>query len=129
MNIFAITGAAIAAASISIIIRRYNKEYGLYISLAVSVLIFAAVLGSLSPVISLIKSLSEAAGTSSIYIAILFKALAVCYITRLASDCCKDCGENAIASRIDFAGKIAILLISVPLFEAILEIVKELIDV
>lgn len=129
MNIFAIIGAAIAAAAISIIIRRYNKEYALYISLAVSLLIFTAVLSSISPVIDLINSLSEAVGTSDIYIAILLKALAVCYITRFASDCCKDSGENAIAARIDFAGRIAILLISVPLFEAILEIVKELIDV
>lgn len=127
MNIYAITGAAIAAAALSIIIRKYNSEYGLYISLAASVLIFGVVLNSISPILNLIESLNDVTGVNSVYIGILFKALAVCYITRLASDCCKDSGETAIATRIDFAGKIAILLISVPLFEAILEIVKELI--
>lgn len=127
MNVFAIIGVAVAAAALSVILRQYNKEYGLYISLAASVLIFAAVLSSFSPVVELIKSLSEAAGTDREYIAVLLKALAVCYITQLASDCCKDCGETAVASKIDFAGKIAILLIAVPLFEAILGIVKELI--
>lgn len=128
MNILALTGAALAAAAISVILRRYNNEYGMYISIAVSVLIFAVILGALSPIFSLIEKLSEAAGTSSEYIAVLMKALAVCYITGLASDCCKDSGETAIAARIDFAGRIALLLISVPLFEAILEIVKELIN-
>ncbi len=127
MNVFVIIGVAVAAAALSVILRQYNKEYGLYISLAASVLIFAAVLSSFSPIVELIKDLSEAAGTDREYIAVLLKALAVCYITQLASDCCKDCGETAVASKIDFAGKIAILLIAVPLFEAILGIVKELI--
>lgn len=126
MNIFAIAGAAVAAAAVSSVLRQYNKEYGLYISLAVSVLIFGAVLSAFSPVLGLINMLSEASGADSVYITALMKALAVCYITQLASDCCRDSGETAIAAKIDFAGKIAVLLISVPLFEAILGIVKEL---
>ena len=128
MNIFAVIGAGIAAAAISVILRQYNKEYGLYIGLAASVIVFLHVLGCMSPVFSLIKNLVEISGTGSEYIGILIKSLAICYITQLASDCCKDCGETAIASRIDFAGKIALLLVSVPLFEAILGIVKDLIS-
>lgn len=127
MNIYAIIGAGIAAAAISVILRQYNKEYGLYISLAVSVIVFSVVLGAFQPILGLIEKLSELSGTSSEYIAILLKALSVCYMTQLASDCCRDCGETAIASKLDFAGKIALLLISVPLFEGILDIVKELI--
>lgn len=128
MNIFAIIGAGIAAAAISVVLRQYNKEYGLYIGLAVSVIIFLYILGCMNPVFSLVDNLIEISGTSGEYIGILIKSLAVCYITQLASDCCRDCGETAIASRIDFAGKIALLLIAVPLFEAILGIVKELIS-
>ncbi len=127
MNIYAIIGAGIAAAAVSVVLRQYNKEYGLYISLAVSVIIFAAVLAAIQPVFELMDKLTEISGVCDEYIGILIKALAVCYITQLASDCCRDCGENAIASRIDFAGKIALLLISVPLFEAMLTIVKDLI--
>lgn len=129
MNILALTGAALAAAAVSVILRQYSREYGMYISIAVSVIVFAVVLSVVTPATELIKELSAAAGTDRKYISVLLKALAVCYITRLASDCCKDSGETAIASRVDFAGKIALLLISVPLFEAILGIVKELINV
>lgn len=127
MNIFAVTGLGLAAAALSVILRQYNKEYGLYISLAASVIIFASVLGAFSPITGFIKKLSETMGDTGAYIPILIKALSVCYITQLASDCCKDSGETAISSKIDFAGKIAVLLISLPLFEAILDIVKELI--
>lgn len=127
MNIYSVIGAGIAAAAVSVVLRQYNKEYGLYISLAASVIIFSVVLSSFEPVLDFIENLSETAGISIEYIWILIKALTICYMTQLASDCCRDCGENAIASRIDFAGKIALLLISVPLLDAMLSIVKDLI--
>lgn len=127
MNIFSIIGIGIAAAAIATVLRQYNKEYGLYISLAASIIILSTVLNSLSPIFDLVDELAVISSTDSEYISILVKALAICYITQLASDSCKDCGESAIASRIDFAGKILLLLITIPLFEALLGIVKELI--
>lgn len=127
MNVIALTGAGIAAAVLSAVLRQYNREYGLYISLAACALILGAVLSAVSPLLSLIESLREAAGIDSAYISVLLKALAVCYMTQLASDCCRDGGEAAIASKIDFAGRIAVLLISVPLFERLLGLIKDLI--
>lgn len=57
----------------------------------------------------------------------LLKALAICYITQLACDCCKDAGECAIAGKLQIAGKIAILIIALPMFESLAEIVTGLI--
>lgn len=127
MNVFAIVGAGIAAAALSAVLRQYNKEFGLYISLGASAVILIAVLCAVNPLLELVGELNEAAGTDTTYLAILLKAVAVCYVTQLASDCCKDSGEAAIASRIDFAGRIAVLLISVPLFESMLSLIKDLI--
>ncbi len=128
MNIFSIIGVGIAAAAIATVLRQYNKEYGLYISLAASVVVLGIILKSLNPIFALIEELIRTSETNSEYVGILIKSLAICYITSLASDSCRDCGESAIASRIDFAGKIALLLITIPLFEAILGIVKDLIS-
>lgn len=48
------------------------------------------------------------------------------YAAMLASDYCKDCGENALASQVTLAGKLAMLSVSLPLFKAFVEIVKAL---
>lgn len=127
MNVYAIVGAGVAAAALSAVLRQYNKEFGLYISLGASVVILIAVLLAINPLLELVNELNEAAGTDMAYLAIVLKAAAACYVTQLASDCCRDSGETAIASRIDFAGRIAVLLISVPLFESLLELIKDLI--
>lgn len=127
MNIFAIIGTGIIAAAIAAVLRKFGGESGLFVSLAASLLILFAVISSISPLTDLIGELAEASGTESAYIAILMKALAVCVITQLAAESCRDSGEGAIASKIEFAGKTAVLLVSVPLFSAIFGIVKELI--
>ncbi len=127
MNIFAIIGTGIIAAAISAVLKRLGGEFGLFVSLAASLLILVAVLSAITPLTELIGELAEAAGAESEYIAVLMKALAVCVITQLAAESCRDSGEGAIASKIEFAGKTAVLLISVPLFSAIFGIVKELI--
>ena len=61
------------------------------------------------------------------YLRIIFKSLGVTYLTQFASDYCKDCGENAISSQVLLAGRIAIVVISLPLFKAFAQIVKSLI--
>lgn len=129
MNIFSIIGIGLASAAIATVLRQYNKEYGLYISLGATVVIMSVILYSLEPVFSFINELTDVSDINTEYISVLIKSLAICYMTSIASDSCKDCGETAIASRIDFAGKIALLLITIPLFEAILDIIKELLNI
>ena len=127
MNITAIVGAGLTAAAAAALLRRFGGEFGLFISLAASIMIILAVVTSISPLIELVDELSEETGTASEYIMILMKALAVCIVTRLASECCRDSGEGAIAAKVEFAGKAAVLLIAVPLFRTILDIVRSLI--
>ena len=127
MNITAIVGAGLTAAAAAALLRRFGGEFGLFVSLAASIMIILAVVSSISPLIELVDELSEETGTGSEYIMILMKALAVCIVTRLASECCRDSGEGAIAAKVEFAGKAAVLLIAVPLFRTILDIVRSLI--
>ncbi|MBQ9383963.1 MAG: stage III sporulation protein AD [Ruminiclostridium sp.] len=127
MNIAAIVGAGAVAAALAAVLKRSGAEYGLFVSIAASLLILYAVLTSIYPVTELIGELAEAAGAESEYIGVLFKAMAVCFITQIAAESCRDSGEGAIASKIELAGKVAVLLISVPMIRGILGIVKELI--
>ena len=126
MNIAAIVGAGITAAAAAAILRRSGGEFGMLVSLAASAVILYAVVTAIYPLTELIHELADEAGTDAEYIAVLMKALAVCIITRLASECCRDSGEGAIAAKIELAGKTAVLLTSVPLFGSLLEIVKGL---
>lgn len=121
-----ITGFCIASAVICKITERESKEIKLLLVLAAVSIIFFKSIESIYGISSEIRSLFSQADIDDQYIKILFKGLGICCITQLATDFCKDCGENAIAGQAEFAGKIALLIISFPLFKALIGIVKTL---
>ena len=65
-------------------------------------------------------------GMQSEYLKIIFKSLGICFVTQLGCDCCRDSGENAMASQLELAGKAAILVTALPLFSAAAEMVRTL---
>ncbi len=103
-----------------------SKEYALYIKIAASIGIFAAAIVYVSPIAEMINSIFIKSGADGTYINILFKALGICYITQFAYDICKDSGENALASQLEIAGKISLIILALPLFEKLMDIVVTL---
>ncbi len=128
MNILSVVGLGLTGALLGIIIRQYKPEFSIYVSLTVGIIILGALIGLISPVLDTITELTDAVNLNDIYGSVLLKALAICYITQLASDCCSDAGEKAIASKLEMAGKIAIVVISLPLFQSLVNVVTGLIS-
>lgn len=118
----AIIGLGVVAVCLVVLLRQYKPEYALMISLICSVLIFSAVIARLLPALDEISGMLADADIDSSYIAILLKAMGLCFVTQIASDSCRDAGESAIASRIDLAGRIALVLVALPLFRDIITI-------
>ncbi len=127
MNIIVIASSALIAAVLSVVLKQYKPEYSMFISIAAGVLIFLVVLAVIDPILDFIGELTDKAGLDGIYGEVLIKSLAICYITQLACASCKDAGESAIAGKLQIAGKIAILLIALPMFRSLTEIVTGLI--
>ncbi|MDR0974599.1 MAG: hypothetical protein LBL80_02775 [Ruminococcus sp.] len=106
-----------------------QKDIAVYIKIAASALVLGGVILYVSPIADTINTIFDKAGASDTYINILFKALGICYITQFASDICKDSGEGALAVQIEIAGKITLLLLSLPLFEALTDLVTVLLGI
>ena len=119
MNIVGIAGITICAAAIAAMLRRYHQEYAVFISIAAGVVILLMILSNVSPAVHQISTLLSSAGLTSDYGVILFKTLGICFLAQFAADACRDAGESALASNVELAGKIAVVVLSLPLFEQI----------
>ena len=128
MNITALIGLGLVAAVLSIILRRQSREFGLYIPLITGIILLGAIIMAMRPALDTIRSLMDTLNMNNIYGQTLLKGLAVCYLTQLATDTCKDAGETAIASKLELSGKIAIVILSLPLFASLVEMVTRLIN-
>ena len=128
MSLFAIIGIGIIAALLSVVLKQHKPEFGTYIALITGTIILIAIIREVSPVLDTIKELIESVSIDATYGIALLKALGICYVVQLAGDTCRDSGETAIASKIEMAGKLAIVLVSLPLFQGVVEIVTSLIN-
>lgn len=121
-----ITGFCIASAIVCKLTEKENKEIKILLALGAACVIFLKTAQNMGGITSQIKNLFESADIDEQYIKVLFKGLGICCITQLAVDFCKDCGENSLATQAELAGKIALLITALPLFNALIDIVKSL---
>lgn len=127
MNIFSLIGIALIATFLSVILKKSNKEYAMVISIIAGIFIISKIFIYLISVLSSVKSILAVSNISKDYIVIIFKAIGICFLTQFSSNTCIDAGESALASKIEFAGKIAVIIIALPLIEDIIKIVNSLI--
>lgn len=128
MNIIAFVGTGIIGAVLSVVLRQYKPEFSIYITLITGMLMLGAAVTAVKPVIETVSGYLQIADPDTSYADVLIKSLAVCYITQMASDSCADAGEKSIAAKIELAGKFAIVLLALPVFDRLMEVIKQLLQ-
>lgn len=126
MSILAVSLVGVTTAVLSLSLRRHNAEVSIIIAIVGSIVIFVSVLLNLSSVYDTVKSILTASSVDTQYIAILLKAVGICFLTEFASDCCLDAGQRALANNIAIAGKALILVTAMPLYRDVIKTVLSL---
>jgi stage III sporulation protein AD len=62
------------------------------------------------------------------YMSVMLRALGICVLCRVCSDVCRDCGESTLASTVESAGKITMVLLAMPIVKQIIEYARQLLD-
>ncbi len=119
---------AVITAFLAVMLRRSHPEQAMAVTLIAGVLMVAAALGVTAPLLGDVRKMLEASGLAGEYIQILFKALGICVITQLASDACRDAGEQGLAAKAEFVGKLTLLTLALPLFQKIGSIALSLVE-
>ena len=83
-------------------------------------------LGQMKDIFSGLEDILSGLSGQSELTAIILKALGVCIVAELGSQCCRDAGETAIAAKVELAAKAALVMMSMPVFASLLEIAGEL---
>lgn len=123
MDISKIVVIGIIGAVLSITLKKTSPEAAFFVGIATGLVIFFGILGRLTAVIDVLKSLSDEAALSESYISVILKVIGIAYIADFGIQLCKDCGESAIASKIELAGKVIIMAISAPVIVGVMDMV------
>jgi len=126
MDILQIVCIGIIAVVLSSILKAQRPEIALQVSIATGLLIFIIIVVKLSAVIDFLQTFSKRADIDSTYINILLKIVGIAYIAEFGAEVCKDAGESSVASKIELAGKVTIVILAVPIISSLLDLVVKL---
>lgn len=102
-----------------------KSEYGIYVSLAVSLFLFLCVLSRLEIFVRTVKKIADYIKLDAGQMSILLKMAGVTYVAEFASGICKDAGYQNIAVQIEIFTKLTILAIGMPVLLALLKLIGD----
>lgn len=108
-----------------VLVRQWKPEWGLLLRVAAAVVLFGMVVQSVSYVAEEIRALCGQALPEGA-ISLLFKSLGIAFLSGAGAAVCRDCGENGLAGWVEMAGKVEILVLSLPLMREVLTEATEL---
>lgn len=123
-----IAGLSITAVLIAKLLERYAAEQAMMLTLLLGAALTALAVYSLSPILNETDTLLASSGLSTEHTAAVSKAIGICIVTQLAADVCKDAGESALCTAVTLTGKAALILLSLPLFSSLLQLLREVLS-
>ena len=108
---------------LAVILRERSRVFALSVSVLGACIIFYSTLSELRDIVSKLYGITDSISSAAPYIRLMLKVLGITLMTQLISDICRDNGENALASVIEISAKLIVVVLVLPLFEAIISIV------
>lgn len=127
MEIARIVGLALITTLLLLILRQEKPVMAVVLSIVFSVVVFTLMMGKMSAVINVMQEITRKAQINHFFLGTILKILGVAYLGEFAAAICQDAGEQAVAKKVEFASKIIIAVLALPIMIAILESLMEII--
>ncbi|MEW5865924.1 MAG: stage III sporulation protein AD [Bacillota bacterium] len=121
MDIARVLAVCVVATVLIVMLRSQRPEIAIWLSIITAVIVFASMLGHISFLVRALTDLASRTKAGNIYFVTVLKVIGVAYLASFGAEVCRDAGEGAIATKLEFAGKVIILVMALPVLVAVLE--------
>ena len=125
-EIIRITAVGIIGTMLAVTLKEQKKEYALLVGIATGILILYMLMDSILKIRNLFEKAVNETGLNSVYMVILIKVIIIAYICEFVVRFSEDAGEKAIGAKIELAGRILILAVSLPIIENLFNMILNL---
>lgn len=126
MEIFPLIGIALVTAVAAILLKGTKPELALAVTVAGSVILLLFVFETLKGAISIFTTIADTTGIDAALVKVILKMIGIGYLVEFSAGLLSDFGQNALADKLVFCGKILVLVLAVPIIESVLKLVVEL---
>ena len=120
-----LAGIALLCAVSALLLRGAGKGREVLLGAAGTILLLGAAFSSLSASLTTLRGWMEQSGIGT-HTASVLKAAGICLTAEFGAQFCRDAGEGGIAKALEWAGRVLILALSLPLLEELLLLTEEM---
>lgn len=124
-DIMTLCAAVVGAMFLLVPMKEMKSEYFMFATAGFAVIVFLVALKAAKPLFRYIEVLSY--DGKSVYLKILTKVLGISIITSLTSEFALDLGMKGISGKVEFAGKVAVLLCAIPVYDELFRLIGSVI--
>lgn len=124
MEIFKIIGVAFVTSIAAILLKGTKPELSFAVTVTGVIVILLFIIDSLQGTVGVFMQLAQLTGVENGLIKILIKIVGVGYLTEFTAGILNDFGSAAVADKVVLGGKITIVLLSLPVLEGLLQMIR-----
>lgn len=123
MQFLKIIGLVFVAVVSYNVIKNAKPEFGLFIIVVAGAAVVIMLSDGIISSIAAFNTLAEKSGLDSGVFSSIIKIIGVGYITEYSSSVCEDGGCSSLGQKIQFAGKLTIFVMALPIITGIIDII------
>ncbi len=120
MSAVQIAGFAVCAAALAMILRRLRPEIATGLIIAAGALAGLMILPQLAQIVDGITQLAASGGVQTSYTAQLMKIGGISLLMDFAAQTCRDANEDGLALKVELAGRVMLIGLSLPVMQKLL---------
>lgn len=117
---------ALIAAILGVALAKSEKDISVMLTMAVCCMVTAVTLSYLEPVLDFLRQLEALGDLQGDLLGILLKAVGVGLVAEIAGSVCADAGNASLGKTLQILGGAAVLWLSIPVFQALLDLIQEI---
>ena len=126
MQIFQLVGIAFITAVAAILLKETKPELAFAVTVAGSIILLLFVFELFQSSVGIFTEIANATGIQSSFVKILLKMVGIGYLVEFSAGILNDFGQNSVADKLVFCGKIIILVLALPILESVLSLIVDL---
>ncbi len=109
---------------LAVSLKNYKAEYGIYVALAVCLIMLEYIMRYFLQILSGIEMLRGYLQDHYSYLSLLLKAVGATYACEFCAGICRDAGYGGVAGQMEMLGKVYILSMGMPVLLSLMESIQ-----
>lgn len=123
IEIIQIVGLGLITTFLALVVKEQKPIFAFLLTVFAGIVIFIFLVDQLYLIVTMLQKIAVNANINMVYVQTILKIIGIAYIVEFGAQIAKDAGQGAIASKIELAGKVFILVMAIPIITAIIETV------